>query len=370
MNGHVACSPPEVDAMKDRLEIVSLDHPDCLVSKHLNAFASSPEASEIELVIKSVDSLEAGLSALVEVECDLFALPARLLHGKQLEMLQAGCKVVGSRTPRRPAKVLVSENKLWYQPRGAIILADSQIIRRQLRRSRRGLRVLSPKAYSGIHEVELPDGDSESLARWMESLRAEGAIDGYVTSRDVYDSIYPDERRHVLGVDALDRGSEIYLPVAYSDLIVFIGRKAFPIRLSNLISEKEGESAWWVQNHLLGSFSEEELDRVGILVRHRQVGTIMRKAQEFFDLAMENAFHDPEGEVPDTAVHVETRIEVISKNGVRTLSMERVMPYSLLESATITMLKDWEILLANTTANLPEHPREGPAADAWLNLED
>ena len=58
-----------------------------------------------------------------------------------------------------------------------------------------------------------------------------------------------------------------------------------------MISEKEGESAWWVQNHLLGSVSEEELDRVGILVRHRQVGTIMRKAQEFFDLAMENAFH-------------------------------------------------------------------------------
>ena len=46
------------------------------------------------------------------------------------------------------------------------------------------------------------------------------------------------------------------------------------------------------------------------------------------------------------------------------------MPFTLLESATITMLKDWEILLKNTTANLPEHPREGPAIDAWLNLED
>ncbi|DAC36298.1 MAG TPA: hypothetical protein D7H79_01200 [Candidatus Poseidoniales archaeon] len=359
-----------MDAMKDRLEVASLDHPDCLVSKHLRTFASSPEASEIELVIESVDSLEAGLSALVEVECDLLALPARLLHGKQVEMLQAGCKVVGSRTPRRPARVLVSENKLWYQPRGAIILADSQLIRRQLRRARRGLRVLSPKAYAGIHEIDLPDGNSESLAIWMESLRADGSIDGFVASRDVYDSIRPDGRRHVLGVDAIDRGSDIFLPIAYADLIVFIGRNAFPFRLSNLISEKEGESAWWIQNHLIGAVPEEEIDRVGILVRHRQVGTIMRKAQEFFDLAMENAFHDPEGDVPDTAVHVETHIEVISKNGLRTLSMERVMPFTLLESATITMLKDWEILLKNTTANLPEHPREGPASDAWLNLED
>ena len=120
-------------------------------------------------------------------------------------MLEAGCQVLGARTPRRPARFLVSENRIWYQPKGAIILCDDKIIRRQLKRARRGLRLLSSEAYASIHGIEdRPDSEDE-IARWMEKLRRNGNIDGFVTSREVFNSIHCSSRRTVLGIDPEER---------------------------------------------------------------------------------------------------------------------------------------------------------------------
>ena len=125
----------------------------------------------------------------------MLAIPAELLHGKQIEMRSAGCEVVGARTPRRPNLVLVSDDKLEYQPRLGIILAESALVRRQIRRARGGLRVLSPAAFASISEQDCPEGGSAEVARWMEEMRQSGQIEGYITSRAVYDSIGP---RHVV----------------------------------------------------------------------------------------------------------------------------------------------------------------------------
>jgi hypothetical protein len=114
----------------------------------------------------------------------------------------------------------------------------------------------------------------------------------------------------------------------------------------------------------------DEVDKVGILVRHQQVGAIMRKAEEFLDLVVESAFHDPYGEVPDTEVHVEIRMEILSNDGRHTLSLERLVPYSDYEPATIAVLQDWDLMVANATVALAAHSREGPAADAWIDLDE
>ncbi len=356
--------------MKDRLEVASLNHPHCLVSKSLAEFSDSVAAVELDLVVKSVPSFKSGLKRLSGGEFDLLAVPARSLHGHQMAVLEARCSVVAARSPRRTAQVLVSENRLWYQPKAAIILAESQVVRRQLRRARRGIRVLAPTSYAGIHGLDAPPSDALKQARWMEDLRGSGAIDAYVTSRDVYDSLRPDERRHALGVDPQERGGEHFLPVAYSDLVIFIARVGFPSRLAELVTELEGQTAWWVQDHMLGSMTADEVDKVGILVRHQQVGVIMRKAEEFLDLVVESAFHDPYGEVPDTEVHVEIRMEILSNDGRHTLSLERLVPYSDYEPATIAVLQDWDLMMANATVALADHSREGPAADAWIDLDE
>ena len=57
-DGHVACSPLEVDAVKDRVKVASLDHPHCLSSKNLEDFLASEEAGELDLEITPVNTLE------------------------------------------------------------------------------------------------------------------------------------------------------------------------------------------------------------------------------------------------------------------------------------------------------------------------
>ena len=64
------------------------------------------------------------MESLDNGDSDLLAMPARLLHGKQIEMYEANCEVLGARTPRTPNMVLVSENKIQYQPKSAIILSN------------------------------------------------------------------------------------------------------------------------------------------------------------------------------------------------------------------------------------------------------
>ena len=359
--------------MNDRLEVASVDHPHCCVSRALQDFANSPNSEELELNVITVKDLDKGLKLLKEVKCDVLALPADLLHGKQLQMLEAECEVIGARAPRRPAHILVSKEDLLHQPGFGILLAESPLTRRQLRRYRRNLRVLSPKAYANINSIKFPDGNEKDLAKWMEELRLNGSIDGFVTSREVYTSNHWRARRHVLGIEPEERHGYRFLPIAYSDLIIFISRRNFPKRLANMISEVEGETAWWVQNHLIGSLDREMLNKIGVLVRHRQVGAIMREAEQDLDLTMESTFHNPEGDVTDPEVQVEIRIEVLSNDGTNTLSMERLVAHSNYENATIAMLHDWDRMLDVATSELPEErTRQGkdPAKDAWLNIDD
>ncbi len=355
--------------MENRLNVATLDHPHCITSRRLEDFSASEAAAELELELAAVSSLEEGLAILGEGEVDLLAVPAALIHGRQIDVLSAGCQVVGARTPHRLARVLVSEDKVWYQPKGGIILCAERIIRRQLRRSRRGLRVLSPTAFAGIHSMDDLPEDSLGVARWMEDLRRRGEIDGFVTSREVYDSIRSSARRHVLGVDPAEREGDRYLPVPYADLIVLIARTGYPRTLVDRLSEVEGETVWWVHDNLIGGLSAALLDRVALLVRHRQVGALMRQAEENFDLAMESTFHDPEGDMVFSDVHVEIRIELISDNGWHTLSAERVVALANVESATVSLSHDWDKMIESVGSDLPAHPREGPATSAWIDLE-
>ena len=96
----------------------------------------------------------------------------------------------------------------------------------------------------------------------------------------------------------------------------------------------------------------------------------MRLAEEHFDLAMENTFHNPEGEMMHSDVHVEIRLELISDNGWHTLSVERVVSLAKIESATVALSHDWNKMLESVGSELPEHPREGPATDAWIDLQE
>ena len=208
------------------------------------------------------------------------------------------------------------------------------------------------------------------MAEWMEAMRQSGAIDGYVTSRPVYDELELGVRRHALLPDPKDRGGPHFLPLPYADLVVVLARKRFPLSISAQISEREGNTVWWVQNHLIAGLNEKMLERTGVLVRHRQVSSLMKQAEETKDITLLQSCHDTEGEVLDDDVRVEVRLEVLSKNGHRTLSLERVITYSQYQHGIISLLRDWEALLLEASREVPKDFHTDVEAPAYLDLSE
>ena len=368
--GHSECSPPEVDAMKEGVALATLDSPSCPVGSRMASFLSSDGAPEIEIELTEYDSLDHGLKRLESGDIDVLAMPAEMIHGNMMSVLQSGCKVVGARTPVRPYPVLVSENKLQYQPKSAIILCGNKLIRRQLRRARRGLRVLDPEAYASIEDKGAVPSDLLDLTKWMEELRESGDIDGFVVARGLYDNCKLVSRRHSLLPDGLDEGDPQFIPPAYSDLIIFVARKRFPKSISDEISEKEGETSWWVQNSMLGSLDPESLEKSGVLVRHRQVRSLIKQAEATRDLTLEQVCLDPDGEVIEEEVHVEIRLEVVSKDGTRTVGLHRVIRYSDFERATIASLRDWETIIKEASRDVPKDFHTDPESPPFILLDE
>lgn len=356
--------------MDERLTIATLDSSKCQVTLRMGSFVESGHTSGLDITTVSTQSLSNGLGLLESGDADILALPAELVHGKMMEILQSGCKVVGARTPVRPYPVLVSDNKIQYQPKSAILLCDNKLNRRQLRRSRGGLRVLSPDAFASIVDIEEAPTDSIMKARWMEGLRDAGEIDGFVIPRGIYEGANLVSRRHSLLPDGLNEGDPAFLPPAYSDLIVLLARNRFPKSISKEISEKEGETCWWVQNSMLGSLNPEMLEKIGVLVRHRQVRSLIKQAEATRDLTLEQVCLDPDGEVIEEEVHVEIKLEFVSKDGTRTIGLHRVIRHSDHERATIASLRDWETIIKEVSRDVPKDFHTDPESPAFISLDE
>ena len=335
----------------ERTQFGTLSIPSCPVDKYMEKFFDSEEAPDQEIDVINYHSLDETLKKLEIGDLDLLALPAELLHGKQLQIYNANCEVLGGRTPRTPNMILVSENKLQYQPKSAIILSDSKLVRRQLRRSRKGLRVLSTKAFIDINEREENFDNELEKYSWMEELRLNEEIDGYIIPRVIYSEVNINGRRHSLLPDPHNLGDSHYLPRPYSDLVVIIGRTNFPKSIAELFTEIEGDTIWKIQDYFLSSVDEKQLQTIGVLVRHRKLSTLMIQAEKHRDLTMEQSFHDLEGEVITDEVLVEFRIEKISSDGKRTISVHRVVPYSKYEVAIVATKKDWTKVLERSGMN-------------------
>ncbi len=338
----------------DKLSVVTLNSPECNVTKFLSTHLKGMSSDGIEVKIKTAKKINTCFEDLSEGKYDILALPGIVLHGNELEMNKYECRVNGAITPRRSNLLLISENKIDYQPKSAIILCDYKIIRRQLRRSRKDLRVLSTKAYKSISKISLKHKNHNEKISWMEEIKQIGQIDGYVTSKKMYDELNLNGRRHALLPDPQNRGGHHFLPLPYSDLIVFVVRNSSPKSLTKAISEKEGETIWWIQNQIIGDIEIAELNNIGILVRHRKVRSLMEEAERNKDLTLEQACHDSEGEVLDSEVHVEIKIEKVSKNGKRTVGIQRLIPHSKFEYATISLMRDWEIMLKEVSQDVPQ----------------
>lgn len=348
--------------MENRIVVGTLNSPSCQVSSQISAHLDSTEIEGIEHSLTSIQEFELGLNSLSEGELDILAMPATEILGREGEITAKGCEIIGARTPRRPSLILVSPNRLMYQPKSAIIVSDSGLVRRQLLRARPDLQAIPPEDLEGlVPGFKLPsDPDIRPIA--LADLLSKGEIDGFVISRAEYEETGQTERRHTLLSQPKERGAPHFIPAPYSDLIIVISRVGFPNRLAAKLTETEGNTILWVQSRIMGDLDPSIYDIVGLEVRHRQVGAILRQAEANRDLVLEQSCHDPDGEIYHDEVRVEVRIELLSQDGRRTLSLERLVAISEYQRAVIALLMDWRNLVTESTREVPrDHPTDDDA---------
>ena len=302
------------------------------------------EDTEIEFTEVSTNTLTEGFEKLQNGETDL--LLASAIDISELVELEQGLMVVGALPLRDWNYVLVSEDRPNHLPKSAIILSQNQLVRRQLRRFRPDARVRSPKAHLGITETEKPESldyeDIYSFVNWAEELRQSQEIDGYAIPRHIHRLAGFKTRRHALTQDVAEDELFRFLPPPHAGTIIVIGRTGFPRNKISPILDLEAETSWQVNEALLKNMDSDVKSKIGILVRHRQPGTLIREAERKRDLLTRNALINPEGEITTDEVKVDIQIELVSHRGNSTISMQRIADLQDTVVVTNFLFDEWE----------------------------
>jgi len=350
--------------MKDRVVIGTLDSPDCIVKNRLSSNLEASLYEDLEISFEPMVDFSQAIQELSDDRVDVIALPAIIAASFSAKIAEMGCEVLGARTPRQPSMVLVSSNRIPYQPKSAIIVTDSELVRRQLLRARPDLTIVDAGGIDGFPTEYSSDPINRS--KFLAESLSNDLIQGFVISRAEYDNSRQSERRHSLTSQPEDRGGSHFLPKPFSDLIALVGRAGFPKSISSRFTEPEGNTALWIQSRVISSMPSEMQEKVGIQVRHRQVGTLLRQAERDRDLVLGDSCIDPDGEIKESAVRVETRIEMISSDGRRTIALDRITALSDYEFSIVSFIKDWAQLLLETTRNVPKDHSTDPESPAFI----
>jgi hypothetical protein len=304
-------------------------------------------------------TLDEGFKALDDGEADL--LLASAIDIRALGGMPSGFSVAGALSLRDWNHVLVAEDRPNHLPKGAIVLSPSKLQRRQLRRLRSDCRIRSPKAHSEIAETPLPNkvaaGDSIAFINWAESLRESSDIDGYIIPRHQHRIAGLRTRRHALTAEPKEDSLIRFLPSPHAGLLLLIGRTSFPRSLVLPFIDEEGETAWGIGEILLDGIDSGTHDILGVSVRHRQPGPLLREAERRRDLMTQEALKNPEGELVDYEVKVEISLELLDRRGKATISMERLANLDEASQVARFLIGDWARFVRITSGD-----------DAFINL--
>ena len=175
-----------------------------------------------------------------------------------------------------------------------------------------------------------------------------------------------------------------------------ISRQGFPTRLSEKIGDKEALTSWSCESIILSEIIPDFENCIGLIVRHRQIPSLLNQADEQRDLLRSTSLVDPEGEVVSnyeaqaikswewdfhsgwyvSEFHmremltpmVETIIEILGKTGKKTFSLERLNWKDKDTVHARIIAKEWNEMLALVKMDNEEDIRLGPARPPFLDL--
>ena len=352
------------EAEPNQIRLVCVGNDEIATSGDVRKWMETQPLEGIEVTAQFDVSLQSALEILENGDADLIAISASnwyLCKGAPNTMVAAVL-------PRRDENhILVADDRIGYLPHKSIILANNRLQRRQLRRYRPDFRVLDPVAFADMIERKLPADSDLALQEWMEDLRATKIITGYVSERHLFSAANIDSRRHMLMTDSREDSAR-FLPSPLNGLTLLISRKGFPKSLADKIGDAESLTAWSCEQIILDQIDPDIQDRIGIIVRHRQIASLLNQAETEKDLLRSTSLLDGEGDPVDIVSMVEILIEVVGRTGERTLLLEKLVQKDDAVTHSRLLISEWENMLNAVTVEHAEDIRLGPARPAFLDL--
>ena len=340
----------------DRFEVLVYPEMGDGVCTHAHKFIeSSPDG--LDLVLKEVPHVQTAIDLLLDGHGDVVPVSGEWWYNNRHKDLSSLLVL-----PRRePTRVLVGEDKPEYIPKGGIILADCEVIKRQLLRSRSDVQVLLAEEFG-----DAPDDVFDRVV-WLEGLRKDGSIDGFVTTRALHSTLPSRARRHTLGIQRQDDSRSRFVPIPLEGYTILLTRKDFPSSRFSKVIDSGASLSLRIEIMILDSIEPEMHDKIALVVEQRKVRTILQDVgNRGRTLGSENPLtewksftvKDEKQGPKDSDPRIDIILETLSKDGTVTTSVERIFPIEESHSGAQNVLFNWQQLL-KIARETPEEEKRG-----------
>ena len=343
-------------SVEDRFEILLCPENGDGVNTHAQKFVdSSPDG--LNLIAKNVPHIETAIELLLDGHGDIVPVSGKWWFQNRMKDVSASLVL-----PRRePTRVLVGEDKPEYIPKNGIIVADCEIVKRQLVRSRKDIKVELAEDLDGVPT------DLFERVDWLEKLKMKGEIDGFITTRALHSSLKSKPRRHTLGMQRQDDTRARFIPVPLEGYTVMLTRKDFPASRFSKVIDFGAALSLRLELTILDSIEDRIRDKIGLIIEQRKVRTVMQDVgNRGKSLGSENPLKEwktfsgsqKQQGPKDSDPRIDVILETISTDGTVTTSVERVFPIDESHSGIQTLLVNWQQVL-KVAREVPEEEKRG-----------
>jgi hypothetical protein len=210
--------------------------------------------------------------------------------------------------------------------------------------------------------------DDEERTSWLEELRQDGELDGYIVSRGEHSALRFKARRHTLGLQRENPERTHFVPPPLYGFTLLIARNGFPSDTVQMMCDNGAYIAHRMEVAFLASIPQELHAITGIFVEQRKVSAILREANRSNDEQTLEGVLDLNEKIKTPGARLEMRIETLNHQGTVTAGAERVCPVQESHMGMVNVLKEFQNLLdmmQTEHEELPQQPR-GLAEDFSL----
>ena len=344
---------------------------------------------EFDFKLSQLPHIESAIAALKNGTGDLMAMSALDWRDHDVE----GLSIVAVLPRREPTWVLVSDDKPEYLYQKAIIVCNNELLRRQMRRLRSDLTLLTGEQFAehiGKLDAYL-NLDGNERVHWIEECRQDGLLEGFVVSRGEHSALKYKSRRHTLGLQRENPERTHFVPPPLHGFTLLASRRDFPPAKVPPMTDAGAYMSHRIEAGLLDSLPKHLHHIIGIHVEQRKFKTILKEAQRSLEGDFTNDSlldsNDAQGKVvgrkltgaekwersvpkkgTSTSPRIEMKIETLNYLGTVSASVERICTIEESHMGMVNVIKEFLILLKEMETDHEEMIRTLPGLPEEYNV--